>query len=253
MDVGEALARCGGRASARRLMALGVRKRTLAAAVLAEQVVRSRRGHYRSAGETTARDTADEVTGVLPHRSAALALGLEVARAPTKPEVIVRRNRRMRREDQDKVSAYHRDLLPDEVLDGTTTALRTVLDCARDLPFTEALAVADSALRHDLVSPDQLTLAVHTLRGPGTLQALRVARHASRLAANAFESVVRALCLEEGLDVRPQVEVTEAGVWARVDLSDVSRGLIVKAAPEPPPSPLGDTGRHVDESSCTNL
>ena len=37
-----------------------------------------------------------------------------------------------------------------------TTPLRTVLDCARDLPRDEALAAADSALRHGDVTADEL-------------------------------------------------------------------------------------------------
>jgi hypothetical protein len=40
------------------------------------------------------------------------------------------------------------DLHPSEVDDGRTTKSRTLTDCLRGLPFDEALAVADSALRH---------------------------------------------------------------------------------------------------------
>jgi hypothetical protein len=52
------------------------------------------------------------------------------------------------------------------VADGVTDPVRTVIDCARDLPFDEALAVADSALRSGKVGPDALRQAA--ARSPRT-------------------------------------------------------------------------------------
>lgn len=74
-----------------------------------------------------------------------------------------------------------------------TEPLRTVLACARDLPFDEALTVADSA------------------------------------SANPLESVLRAICLDvPGLQVEPQVEV-ELSHRAIVDLADQPLGIVIEA------------------------
>jgi hypothetical protein len=96
-------------------------------------------------------------------------------------------------------------LAEDQVVDGVTTPSRTVIDCARLLPFDEALAIADSALRSGFVTREELTEA--DVRGAGALAVRRVVRHADPRAANPFESVLRALCLEAGLSVEPQGEV----------------------------------------------
>jgi very-short-patch-repair endonuclease len=57
-----------------------------------------------------------------------------------------------------------------------------------------------------------------------------VAAAADGRAANPFESCLRAIALEvEGLDLRPQVQVAEAGLFATVDLGDVSRRVALEA------------------------
>ena len=113
--------------------------------------------------------------------------------------------------------------------DHVTEPRRTVLDCARTLPFTEGLAVADSALRDGLVDAADLRHHAGLLRGPGAAVARRVASMADGRAANPFESVLRALALDAGLDVRPQVVVTQDAFFARVDLADVGRRLVLEA------------------------
>ena len=92
------------------------------------------------------------------------------------------------------------NLADDQVADGVTTPFRTVIDCARLLPFDEALAVADSALRSGLVTREELDAI--DVRGAGAAAVRRVLRHADARAANPFESVLRALCLEAGLGGR---------------------------------------------------
>ena len=74
----------------------------------------------------------------------------------------------------------------DEVVDGVTSPLRTVLDCARRLPFSEALAVADSALRSGLVTEDELRLAAAGTRGPGCKNIRRAAAEATRYARSCW-------------------------------------------------------------------
>ena len=83
--------------------------------------------------------------------------------------------------------------------------MRTVNDCARILPFDEALAIADSALRSGLVTQGDLDAI--DVRGAGSGAVRRVLRRADARAANPFESVLRALCIEVGLVVEPQAAV----------------------------------------------
>ncbi len=112
---------------------------------------------------------------------------------------------------------------------GVTSVDRTLADCLRSLPFDEALAVADSALRHRAVTRKRLVEIAAAVRGPGAPQARRVAREATPLAANPFESVARAISLEvTGLDLRPQVVVRDRSGRGRVDLLDRDRRLVVE-------------------------
>ena len=225
----EAVRRCGGRATTGQLRRLGVRARDLAAAVRDGSLTRTRRGRYRLSGLDGQLDVAISLTATLSHRSAALHHGMEVATAPDPPEVTVRRNRRLSKDQQGRASATWRDLGTTAYRNGVTTPLQTVIDCARDLPFAEALSVADSALRHDLVTPGSLQQAAALVRGPGAARARRVAREARYTAANPFESSLRAIALDAGLDVVPQVQVTESGLFAMVDLADEGRRLVVEA------------------------
>lgn len=229
VDVLEVLRRCGGRASWRQLRALGISRVSLLAARDAGTVVRSRRGHYRLAelGEHLA--AAHALSATLSHRSAALHHGLEVATVPEKPEVIVRRDRNLSAAQRSRARVWWRSVPKDDDDEGVTTVLRTVVDCARDLPFAEALAVADSALRAERLTPGALAAATRDLRGPKAARARRVAQHADVRAANAFESALRAIALDAGLEVEPQVQVTASGVFAMVDLADVGRRLVVEA------------------------
>lgn len=226
MDPGEAVRRCGGRARWSQLRTLGVTRRELRVAVAEERVSRTGRGRYRWGQEEGALDVAHSLAAVLSHRSAALHHGLEVATAPERPEVVVRRNRRLQLHHHRRAHVRYRD--PDDTSGGVTTVLRTVLDCARDLPFAEALAVADSALRHEQITQDQLVRGAAALQGPGSARARHVAEQGSGLAANPFESVLRALAMEAGLDVRPQFQISEPGVEARVDLADEGRSLVIE-------------------------
>jgi hypothetical protein len=88
---------------------------------------------------------------------------------------------------------------------GVTSPIRTVVDCARVLPFDQALAVADSALRSGDVEPQQLREATVSSPRTGRSRAVRVTAAADGRAANPFESVLRALAGDvAGLHVIPQ-------------------------------------------------
>jgi len=215
------LTRLGGCATRAQLLHVASGRR-IRRAVGAGAVVRVRRGRYALPFVDEHRRVAHHLTAVLSHLSAAVAHGWGVKTAPTSPWVTVRRHRRLSLQDREGVVVVWCDLEAAEIAAGVTSPVRTVLECARRLPFDEALAVADSALRAQDVTSGELRTAADALRGPGAPQARRVARHASGLAANPFESVLRAIVLDlfdgSGVKVTPQLPVWDHGLWARVDL-----------------------------------
>jgi very-short-patch-repair endonuclease len=121
----------------------------------------------------------------------------------------------------------HWSALPgDDIHEGVTSPLRTVLDCARTLEPAAALAVADSALRQWLVGPSGLRAAAQAVRGTGRRRALWAAEHADPRAESPLESALRAVVLGAGLrGFEPQVLIADDGFRARVDLAH--RGLRV--------------------------
>ena len=123
-----------------------------------------------------------------------------------------------------------RDLTPNERDGLVTSPHRTVIDCAKELPFRQALSVADSALRHRDVDHDRLVELALALPSNGRTQALRVVTEASPLAANPFESALRGIALDvPGLSVRPQVWISELGFRGRPDLVDETRRIVIEA------------------------
>lgn len=111
-----------------------------------------------------------------------------------------------------------------------TEPLRTVVDCARDLRLKEALAVADSALRHGAVTEADLRSAVHDLPRQGRAAAEVVLRHASGLAANPFESAPRALAIHAvGPMFEPQVRLTVGKTAMRPDLVCEELRIVLEA------------------------
>jgi len=172
---------------------------------------------------------AQSRSAVLSHLSAAVHHGWKVKTVPSDTWLTVRRKRHLRPSQLLGVRPSWADLGPDDVRHGVTTPLRTVLDCARVLPFDEALAVADSAVRARDIGRQELVDAAAILRGAGARAARRVAAHASGRAANPFESVLRALTIEEGFDLTPQLEVADSGLFAIVDLGSEERRLAVEA------------------------
>lgn len=140
------------------------------------------------------------------------------------------RKRHPRRFRDGRVRLVFAELADDEVADGVTSPLRTVLDCARRLPFDQALAVADSALRSGRVTAKLLSGAAAAARGPGSAQGRRVAAHATQLAANPFESVLRAITLEvPELCGEPQGAIVTRHRTYHPDLVDRRRRLAIEA------------------------
>ncbi|WP_076261673.1 hypothetical protein [Intrasporangium flavum] len=204
--------------------------REISAAVRDGILVRDAPGHYALPTADAARRAVRRVNGVAVGRSAAAMWRLPLKTQPTRPEVAVPRGRRVRPEDQQECQVHWRSLDPRDVHGGeVTTPLRTVIDCARTLPFDEALAVADSALRNRRVSRDRLLAAADAVPRAGRAAALRVAREADGRAANPFESVLRAISLDvAGLRLVPQAPVVSAGRTIHPDLSDADLRIVVE-------------------------
>ena len=202
----------------------------LDSAVRRGEVIRLSRGRYALPEVQTHRKVAHRHTAVMSHVSAAVAHGWAVKWAPEHPWITVPRNRKMPGPLRQGLKVSYRDVSPRERARGVTGFVRTVLDCAVKLPFDEALAVADSALRVGDVTPAQLRMGADAVRGPGAGRARRVATFADARAANPFESCLRAIALEvDGLQVRPQFQVAQPGLFATVDLADPLRRIALEA------------------------
>jgi very-short-patch-repair endonuclease len=222
MDAVEALTLLGGVATTQELLRCTSRRR-LRSAVGAGRVVRVGPRRWALPGVDDARAAAARLGGVVSHLSAAQHWGWKLKLPPALPCVTV--PRRSCRLDSDGVELHWADLRREDVSRGVTEPLRTVVDCARTYPFDVALAVADSALRAGLDRVDLLAVAAQAPR-TGRRRALRVVERADDRADNPFESVLRALAIDAGLDVEPQQWVGRVG---RVDLHDRARALVLEA------------------------
>ena len=223
MDPVDAVRLLGGVASYGELMGPTTRAR-LRTAVEAGRVTRLRGGLYGLAEADPSRAAAAASGGVLSHLSAATYWGWKVKHPPQRPWVTV--PQRGRAPDGD-VEVRWADLPDADVTHHVTRPARTVVDCARALPFDEALAVADSALRSQEVGRHELFRAADRLPRTGRSRAMTVVGAADGRAANPFESVLRAIAMTvPGLSVTPQGRVDGVG-W--VDLLDARLGIVVEA------------------------
>jgi very-short-patch-repair endonuclease len=202
---------------------------SLRLAVARGLVEHPRRDLYVLEGLSASRRAAAEVGGVLSHLSAAHELGWKVLTPPAAVHVTVPRNGRWRTAEG---VVLHRCDIPDsERTRVHTRALRTVLDCAASLPFAEALAVADSALRDGRIGREDLLEAAMLRRGPGALAVRRVAAAADDRADNPFESVLRAIVLGAGFTgfVPQQPVRLRGGSIVHVDLGDPALRIAIEA------------------------
>ena len=232
MSVTQELLERGGLATRADLLTT-VDRLTLDAALAAGEVVADGRGRYALPSVDDGLRRAHALSGVLCLASAALHHGWEVLRVPEQPLVTVPRRRRVVESRREGVQLRWRDLHKDDLVDGkrglVTTREATLRDCLRLLPWDEALAVADSALRHG-VTPATLKRVALSAHGPGGRQVRRVAGAASGQAANPFESGLRSVALDvEGLHVRPQVRVRLPERTVQPDLVDEDLMIAVEA------------------------
>lgn len=205
-----------------------VSARVIRDAVLAGTVVQLGRGRYAAAGVADDLQRAHQVSAVVSHLSAAAHHGWSTKHPPARPQVTLRPGAHPSVSAQRGIRAFWRAIPAESIVDGVTEPYRTVLDCARDLPFDQSLAVADSALRCGDVDRGELRQLAAASTGPGARAVRRLAQECEVGAANPLESVLRAICCDvPGLRVDTQVQIADP--WARVDLCDARLQLVIEA------------------------
>lgn len=196
-------------------------RRALESALATGELVRVNRGRYAVPGVHEGTELTLMVTGHVCLVSAALAHGWKVKVVPAVPQVAVPKDRRIDEALRARMTLTWTDLDDAQVEGLATNAATTLAMCGRRLPFDEALAVADSALR-DGFPVARLHAMAAAARGPGSARLRRVAAHADGRSDNPFESVLRAIAIDvPGLEVEPQVRISgDLGLNVRADLVD---------------------------------
>lgn len=226
MDIGDVIERLGGLAT-RATLIRATSRADVDRALRDKTVVRVGQGRYAAAQVGTAAATAFAMNGHLSLTSAALHHGWEVKNAPNKPHVVVPRKRNVAYSRRREVELHRYDLGPDDTSGIATSRDLTLMQCLRSLPDDEALATADSALRHGEDAALRRVLA--QVRGAGAAKVRRIGLAADGRAANPFESVTRAICLQvPDLHVVPQLVLSTDHFWACPDLVDRERRLVVE-------------------------
>ena len=191
-------------------------------------LTRAGRGRYVLPRTDAAIALAHGMNATLALTSAALFHGWEVRSVPDRPHVIVPRKRNVPRSRRESVVLHRRDLSPDERAGVATSRELTLLQCLRSLPDADALAVADSALRHGQRA--LLAKVAADVRGHGSEQVRRIAAQARLGADNPFESTLRSIANSvPGLAVEPQVVIRTPHLYARPDLVDLRLMMALEA------------------------
>lgn len=195
-------------------------------AAATELIDTSRRGVVQEPGIDDAQAAIAATGGVLCLRSAALAHGWPIVTVASQPEITIPRSRKLRTHHRG-LAIHRRDLAEHDIDGSITTPERTVLDCARPLPFGDALAVADSARRSGALQPSELAAIAAAACGPGASRVRHVLSNASAEAANPFESALRALAIEAvGCEFVAQPEATlRDGTVLHPDVGDARRRI----------------------------
>jgi very-short-patch-repair endonuclease len=147
-DAYDVVRRAGGVARLNQILRESSRH-SLRRAVISGDLRRVGRGTYALPESKLAYQAAGTTHGLVSHTSAAAHWLLGELQADPIAHVTVRRHGRSHFIRGVKV--HHSDVAPADDHGGVTSPLRTVLDCAAILPFADALAIADSALRNGLV------------------------------------------------------------------------------------------------------
>ena len=164
-------------------------------------------------------------------RSAAQRHGWGQRLVPKLPDVTFPRTRRLEPAARRALVPHWSELLSDDVERGVTTKRRTLVDCMRNLPLEDAVPIVDSAVRLGDVTEEELVRIAQGMRGRGRARAMAVAAMATRLAANAYESTLRAIASTvPGLAVEPQRPLrVSSSLVLHPDLLDERLKIVVEA------------------------
>jgi len=180
--------------------AAGVSWRQLAAAVSAGALVHAGWGTYALPTAGRALVAAVCANGYLCRASAAAAWNLDLLRRPDRPQVLVADNSTIQLPGVSLHRVPRRELVDTVRRPWPVTTLeRTLIDCARTLPFPEALAIVDSALCTGRITSDKVRKLAQSVRGPGAVTARRALVAGDGRADSVGESATRAAALDAGL------------------------------------------------------
>lgn len=140
--------------------------------------------------------------GVFSHESAAVLWGLDLL---TVPQMLDAYSRSHCATDRERIHRHKTTITPDEVtrLPGTsimvTTVARTLQDCARSMPFREAVVLTDSIMRRGLMEPRKVTEILLNLTGYGGSAGSILVQAVDASSESAGESLTRCLLMEHRL------------------------------------------------------
>lgn len=140
--------------------------------------------------------------GVFSHESAAVLWGLDLMAVPTMLNVY---SNAKSSSDRGRIRRHRSALDSGEVttIPGTpipvTTVTRTLQDCARTMPFRNAVVLADSVMRQGLLTPEAVTGTLTHLTGCGSSNGSLVVRAMDASSESAGESLTRCLLMEHEL------------------------------------------------------
>lgn len=140
--------------------------------------------------------------GVFSHESAAVLWGLDLMAVPTMLNVY---SNAKSSSDRGRIRRHRSALDSSEVttIPGTpipvTTVTRTLQDCARTMPFRNAVVLADSVMRQGLLTPEAVTDTLTHLTGCGSSNGSLVVRAMDASSESAGESLTRCLLMEHEL------------------------------------------------------
>lgn len=170
--------------------------------------------------------------GVFSHESAAALWGLDLL---TVPQMIDAYSRSHCATDRERIHRHKTAITPDEFtrLPGTsimvTTVSRTLQDCARSMPFREAVVLADSIMRRGLMEHHEVIETLLNLTGYGSSAGPLLAQAVDASSESAGESLTRCLLMEHMLPLLvTQYPISCEGRNYRVDFAWPEARLILE-------------------------
>ena len=161
--------------------------------------------------------------GVFSHTSAAALWGLDVLNVPSIVHVY---STATSPSDRGRICRHRRGFDPNAVtaIPGThvmaTTVARTLQDCARTMPFREAVVLADSIMRRGLMEPHEVIETLLNLTGYGGSAGPLLAQAVDASSESAGESLTRCLLMEHRLPLPvTQYPISCEGRNYRVDFA----------------------------------